>query len=73
MTICLNFILIDFISTLFRNHPLILGENNSNLTRIVKIIAEAIANDVFEQYPEVAGRIKTILSQVQVSVFLKSY
>ena len=44
-----------------------LGENNSNLTRIVQIIAEAVAAEVFEQYPECAGRLKTILSQVQVS------
>ena len=52
----------------FRNHPAVLGENNSNLTRIVQIIAEAVAAEVFEQYPDCAVRLKTILSQVQVSV-----
>ena len=56
-----------------RNHPAVLGENNSNLIRIVQIIAEAAAAEVFEQYPDCAGRLKTILSQVQVSLTLKHF
>jgi len=44
----------------------VLGENNSNLARVIQIIVEAVAAEVFEQYPECAGRLKVILSQVQV-------
>eukprot|EP00111_Clytia_hemisphaerica_P019077 TCONS_00056356-protein len=47
------------------NHPQVLGESNSNLPSIVKIITEAIAADVFEQYPDSATRIKAILATVQ--------
>ena len=50
----------------FRNNPAILGENNQNIPHIVKIVAEAVACEVFENYPELANRLKVILSQIQV-------
>lgn len=49
------------------NHPALLGENNQNIPLIVKIVAEALACEVFENYPDLASRIKTILSQIQTN------
>jgi len=50
------------------NHPAIIGENQQNLPGIVKIIAEAFACEVFENYPEMTTRLKSILSQIQTGV-----
>ncbi|XP_057301681.1 importin-5-like isoform X2 [Hydractinia symbiolongicarpus] len=47
------------------NHPAVLGDNNANLPNIVKIVGEAAACEVFDQYPDVASRVKTILCQIQ--------
>ncbi|XP_065645184.1 importin-5 isoform X3 [Hydra vulgaris] len=49
------------------NHPAILGANNINLPKIVQIITEAIACEVFEQYPDVLDRLKVILSQIRIN------
>jgi len=47
------------------NNATLLGENNANVPVIVKIIAEAVACEVFEHYPEVATKLKAILSHIK--------
>lgn len=49
------------------NHPTILGANNSNLPRIVAIIAEAYHNEVIEATQEVGRRMLEIVKQVEQS------
>ena len=48
------------------NHPIILGANNSNLPRIISIIAEAFSFDALPPNHEVKARIIGIVKQVQV-------
>ena len=50
-----------------RNNPHILGANNSNLPRVVAVIAEAIAVDVLPPDHAARQRIVSIVKQVQVS------
>lgn len=49
------------------NHPIILGANNSNLPRIVAIIAEALYRDVIDPNHEVGRRMLEIVKQVEQS------
>lgn len=49
------------------NHPVILGANNSNLPRIVCIIAEAFYRDVIEPNHEVGRRMLEIVKQIETS------
>lgn len=49
------------------NHPIILGANNSNLPRIVCIIAEAFYRDVVEPNHEVGRRMLEIVKQIETS------
>jgi len=55
-----------FLATLVEaNNPHILGANNSNLPRVIAVIAEALAVDVLPPDHEVRGRIVGIVKQVQ--------
>ncbi|SPP83609.1 importin-5 [Drosophila guanche] len=47
------------------NHPVILGANNSNLPRIVSIIAEAYCTKVLEATSATGTRMLTIVKQVE--------
>jgi len=47
------------------NNPHILGQNNSNLPRVIAVIAEALAVDVLPPDHEARGRIVGIVKQVQ--------
>lgn len=47
------------------NNPHILGQNNSNLPRVIAVIAEALAVDVLPTDHEARGRIVGIVKQVQ--------
>lgn len=49
------------------NHPIILGANNSNLPRIVCIIAEAFYRDVIEANHECGRRMLEIVKQIETS------
>ena len=49
------------------NNPHILGANNSNLTRIVAIIAEALAVEVLPPEEEARKRMINLVKMVQVS------
>lgn len=49
------------------NHPIILGANNSNLPRIVCIIAEAFYRDVMDSSHEVGRRMLEIVKQIETS------
>lgn len=49
------------------NHPIILGTNNSNLPRIVAIVAEAFYRDVMEPNHEVGRRMLEIVKQIEQS------
>lgn len=49
-----------------KNHPLVLGANNSNLPRIFNIIAEAFSLDALPPKHEVRTRMVNICKQVQV-------
>lgn len=47
------------------NHPIILGANNTNLPRIVSIIAEAFNKDVIGVTNEVGRRMIEIVKQIE--------
>lgn len=47
------------------NHPIILGSNNSNLPRIVSIIAQAFLSEVVKPLSEVGTRMLGIVKQVE--------
>nr|CAG4651581.1 EOG090X00U8 [Triops cancriformis] len=47
------------------NHPLILGPNNSNLPRLIAVIAETFSRDVLETDHEVYTRLLNIVRQIQ--------
>lgn len=47
------------------NHPIVLGANNSNLPRIVCIIAEAFYRDVIGPAHEVGRRMVEIVKQIE--------
>lgn len=49
------------------NHPIVLGANNSNLPRIVCIIAEALYRSVIDPTHEVGRRMLEIVKQVEQS------
>lgn len=49
------------------NHPIVLGANNSNLPRIVAIIAEALYRDMIEPTHEVGRRMLEIVKQIELS------
>lgn len=49
------------------NHPIILGANNTNLPRIVCIIAEALYRDAIEPTHEVGRRMLEIVKQIEQS------
>lgn len=49
------------------NHPVVLGANNSNLPRIVAIIAEAMYNAVIDPTHEVGRRMLEIVKQIEQS------
>ena len=48
------------------NHPLILGNQNSNIPRIIEIFAEAFSVEVLLPSNEVYGRMVNIYNHVQV-------
>lgn len=47
------------------NHPVILGASNSNLPRIVSIIAEAFYRDVISPAHDVGRRLLEIVKQIE--------
>lgn len=47
------------------NHPVILGNNNCNLPRIVSIIAEAFYTEVISHKNDEATRMLTIIKQIE--------
>lgn len=49
------------------NHPIVLGPNNSNLPRIVCIIAEGLYRDVIDPNHEVGRRMLEIVKQIEQS------
>lgn len=49
------------------NHPVILGNQNANIPRIIEIFAEAFAVDALPPTHEVYGRMVNITRQVQVN------
>jgi len=53
-----------------RNHPVVLGENNANLPRIVAIVAEAFQHEALPITSEVGARLLNIARLVRVSDFL---
>ena len=50
------------------NHPLILGNQNSNIPKVIEIFAEAFSCDALPPSHEVYGRMVNITRQVQVSM-----
>ena len=57
---------------IYRNHPAVLGANHENLPKIVAILAEAIAAEVFVEGdgPKVAERVVILIRQVQVGILM---
>ena len=53
-----------------RNHPVILGENNANLPRIVAIVAEAFQHEALPIASEVGARLLNIARLVRVTSHL---
>ena len=53
----------------FSNNQAILGENNTNLPRIVLIIAESLVKDAIQQEDDVYNRLLNIVVQLQVCSF----
>jgi hypothetical protein len=53
---------------LFRNHPIVLGENYSNFYRVLGIFAAAFKSDVLTDDDEIKQRMILILKQAQVSI-----
>lgn len=49
------------------NHPIVLGANNTNLPRIVCIIAEAFYRDVIDPNHEIGRRMLEIVKQIEQS------
>jgi len=47
------------------NNLVVLGDNNSNVPQIVRIITETFESDVLENYKDVADRLKKIVVHVQ--------
>lgn len=60
----------DVVHFFYSNHPIILGENNCNLPRIVAIFAEVLARNAIELNSEVGLKIASFLKQLQVSFCL---
>lgn len=50
-----------------RNHPLVLGTNNSNLPRILQIFGDLFVNDVLSDDEAARKRVLAIIRQIQVS------
>lgn len=50
------------------NHPAILGPNNSNLPKLIAIIAEAFYQDAIQPEHAVAQRMLNIVRQIQVQI-----
>ena len=50
-----------------RNHPLVLGTNNSNLPRILQIFAELFVHDVLSDDEDIRQRVISIMRQIQVN------
>ena len=57
-----------FFSGIGRNHPLILGNNNENLPRIISIIGEALSREAVEEESDCYPRLINIVRQLQVSI-----
>ena len=57
----------NFFSGIGRNHPLILGNNNENLPRIISIIGEALSREAVEEESDCYPRLINIVRQLQVS------
>ena len=51
-----------------RNNPHILGQNNSNLPRIMSIIADCFKRETLDKEKEVGKRMVNIVRQIQVPV-----
>ena len=49
------------------NHPIILGNQNANIPKVIAIFAEAFACEALPPTNEVFGRMVNICKQVQVS------
>lgn len=54
-----------FITLIEQNHPIIMGQNSSNLTRLVYIIAEVFARTLIEHKSELGQRLVNFLRLVQ--------
>ena len=54
------------------NHPTILGNQNSNIPKIIAIFAEAFSCDALPPSNEVYGRMVNITKQVQVYYSIQS-
>lgn len=50
-----------------RNHPLILGNNNENLPRVISIIGEALSREAVDNESDCYPRMLNIVRQLQVS------
>ena len=54
------------LSVLLRNNPLILGQNNTNVPKILSIVGEVVAENVLTMDQQVLQRLLTIARHVQV-------
>ncbi|KAK6633230.1 hypothetical protein RUM44_003831 [Polyplax serrata] len=52
------------------NHPVVLGTNNSNIPKLIAILAEAFFRDAFTLEDEIAKRVLCIIRQIQANVEL---
>lgn len=52
------------------NHPVVLGNNNSNIPNLIAIFAEAFCRNAFTPEDEIAKRILCIVRQIQVCIYI---
>jgi hypothetical protein len=55
----------------FRNNPVIIGQENSNVPNVIKLFADAFAKSSIEVNSVVGQRMVLILRHVQVSCFFR--
>jgi len=52
------------------NHPAILGQNGSNIPKLMAILGEAFHHDALDKSDEVGQRVVAIIRQIQVRIRL---
>ena len=56
-----------------RNHPVILGDNNQNLPRLLGIIGDALFKEAVSSGDEVTKRMVNIVKQIQVNITFSNH